>query len=113
ERESGNAKLEEAVAAFREALKEHTRERVPLNWAMTQTNLRLALTRLGEREGGRGSWKRQSWPLARRSRKEPASACRWIGPQTRTIWALRLPISGRARAGRRGSKRQSSRFARP
>src|SRR6266403_126378 len=28
-------KLEEAVVAFREALKERTRERVPLDWAMT------------------------------------------------------------------------------
>jgi hypothetical protein len=31
--------LEEAVAAYREALKEKTRERVPLQWAMTQNNL--------------------------------------------------------------------------
>ena len=30
ERERGTAKLEEAVAAYREALKEYTRERVPL-----------------------------------------------------------------------------------
>ena len=35
ERESGTGKLEEAVAAYREALKERTRERVPLDWAMT------------------------------------------------------------------------------
>ncbi len=43
ERESGTARLEEAVAAFREALKERTRERVPLEWAMTQNNLGNAL----------------------------------------------------------------------
>jgi len=36
ERESGTAKLEEAVVAYREALKELTRERVPLDWAVTQ-----------------------------------------------------------------------------
>ena len=41
---------EEAVAAFREALKEWTRERVPLDWAMTQNNLGDALERLGECE---------------------------------------------------------------
>jgi hypothetical protein len=35
-RESGTERLEEAVAAYREALKERTRERVPLYWAMTQ-----------------------------------------------------------------------------
>ena len=39
ERESGMARLEEAVAAYREALEECTRERVPLDWAMTQNNL--------------------------------------------------------------------------
>ncbi len=54
ERESGTGKLEEAVAAFREALKEQTRERVPLEWAATQNNLGNALTRLGERESGTG-----------------------------------------------------------
>jgi hypothetical protein len=34
-RESGTARLEEAVAAHRDALKEKTRERVPLQWAPT------------------------------------------------------------------------------
>ena len=52
ERESGTARLEEAVAAFRDALKERTRERVPLDWAMTQNNLGNALWRLGQRESG-------------------------------------------------------------
>jgi len=52
ERESGTKRLEEAVAAFREALKEYTRERVPLHWAMTQNNLGNALMDLGERESG-------------------------------------------------------------
>jgi tetratricopeptide (TPR) repeat protein len=61
ERESGTARLEtarlttqleEAVSAYREALQENTRERVPLDWAMTQINLGNALFRLGERESG-------------------------------------------------------------
>ena len=34
-----------------QALKERTRERVPLDWAMTQNNLGNALSMLGEREG--------------------------------------------------------------
>ena len=51
-RESGTARLEEAVAAFREALQENTRARVPLHWAMTQMNLGNALETLGERESG-------------------------------------------------------------
>ena len=62
ERESGTARLEEAVAAYRAALEERTRERVPLDWAMTQNNLGNALTDTrGARErhgaaggGGRG-----------------------------------------------------------
>ncbi len=52
QRESGTAGLEEAVAAYRAALEELTRERVPLDWAATQNNLANALGRLGERESG-------------------------------------------------------------
>src|SRR5258707_2724820 len=52
ERESGTARLEEAVAAYREALKEYSRERVPLDWATTQNNLGTALQALGARESG-------------------------------------------------------------
>jgi len=51
-RESGTARLEEAVAAYRAALEQRTRERVPLDWARTQNNLGTALARLGERESG-------------------------------------------------------------
>jgi tetratricopeptide (TPR) repeat protein len=47
-----NQSLGEAVAAYREALKEYTRERVPLDWAMTQNNLGAALRTLGARESG-------------------------------------------------------------
>jgi exonuclease VII small subunit len=52
ERESGTARLEEAVAAYRAALEEQTRDRVPLQWALTQMNLGTALHALGERESG-------------------------------------------------------------
>ena len=49
-----NAALEAAVATYREALKEYTRERerAPLQWATTQNNLGTALGTLGERESG-------------------------------------------------------------
>jgi tetratricopeptide (TPR) repeat protein len=47
-----SAWLEEAVAAYRAALEVHTRERVPLDWAMIHDNLGNALSRLGEREAG-------------------------------------------------------------
>ena len=49
ERESGTARLEQAVAAYTEALKERTRERVPLAWAATQNNLGQAIQILRER----------------------------------------------------------------
>ena len=52
ERESGTARLEEAVAAYRAALEERTRDKVPLQWAMTQMNLGNALRNLGDRESG-------------------------------------------------------------
>jgi hypothetical protein len=39
EREVGTERLEEAAAAFTEALKERTRERAPLKWAMVQENV--------------------------------------------------------------------------
>lgn len=52
ERESGTARLQEAVAAYRAALEERTRDRVPLQWALTQNNLGNALRTLGEGERG-------------------------------------------------------------
>ena len=52
ERESGTDKLQDAVTAYRDALKEYTRNRVPLDWARTQMNLGNALKTLGERESG-------------------------------------------------------------
>ena len=45
-------RLEEAIATFRETLKEWTREREPLDWARAQNNLSNALIQLGVREGG-------------------------------------------------------------
>ena len=52
ERETGTARLEAAVEAYTAALKEWTRDRVPLQWATTQNNLGTALRTLGERESG-------------------------------------------------------------
>lgn len=51
-RETGTVRLEEAVAAFRSALEEYTRARVPLYWATVESNLGEALQILGERESG-------------------------------------------------------------
>ena len=48
--ETGTKRLGEAVEAYRAALQKQTRERVLLDWAMTQNNLGSALRGLGERE---------------------------------------------------------------
>jgi tetratricopeptide (TPR) repeat protein len=52
ERQRNVAPLEEAIAAFQQALLEQ--ERVPLEWAMTQNNLGETLTSLGERQNDTG-----------------------------------------------------------
>src|SRR5262249_56597958 len=49
ERGGGTAKFEEAVVAFGEALKERTRERVPLDWAASLGGQGVALTVIAER----------------------------------------------------------------
>jgi hypothetical protein len=50
-RESGTARLEEAVAAYGEALKERTREHVPLEWAMSTGHQGVALILLADMRG--------------------------------------------------------------
>lgn len=49
EGESSTKHLEQAVEAYRAALQERTRERVPLDWAQTQNNLGNALETVGVR----------------------------------------------------------------
>jgi hypothetical protein len=88
-----NEPLEEAVGTYHEVLQEWTRERGPLQWAMTQTNLGNALWRLGERESGTArleeavtayqealqEWTRERGPL------------QWAMTQTNLGNALRRP----------------------
>jgi tetratricopeptide (TPR) repeat protein len=45
-----NAVLAQAIGIYRDVLRESIRERMPLDWAMTQNNLGIALAKLGERE---------------------------------------------------------------
>jgi tetratricopeptide (TPR) repeat protein len=52
ERESGTARLEEAVVAYRAALTDRKGERAPLEGDETQDNLGYALLSLGERQSG-------------------------------------------------------------
>jgi hypothetical protein len=74
ERESGTARLEAAVAAYREALQEFTPARVPLQWAMTQVNLGNAL----ERESGTA--RLEPPPIEKPCKNLPPRACRSNGP---------------------------------
>jgi tetratricopeptide (TPR) repeat protein len=52
EQAGDNNALADAAKAYRAALTERTRDRVPFEWAQTQNNLGLVLARLGERESG-------------------------------------------------------------
>jgi tetratricopeptide (TPR) repeat protein len=54
EQSGDNGCLRESIDAYRNALLEHTRDRVPLDWAATQNNLGSVLSTLGERESGTG-----------------------------------------------------------
>jgi tetratricopeptide (TPR) repeat protein len=47
-----NAAIGEAIRAYRDLVAQRPRERVPLDWAMTQNNLGNALQTLGQRESG-------------------------------------------------------------
>jgi tetratricopeptide (TPR) repeat protein len=83
--------LDAAVAALCAALRESTRERVPLQWAVTQSNLGTVLACLGEREQDTGRleaavgaylaatevWARERFPLY------------WAGTQINLGTALR------------------------
>ncbi len=78
-RESGTARLEEAVVAYRAALEEYSRERVPLDWARHRTISAPRSGFSGGARAGRRGWRRLWWPIARRWRNTPASACRSTG----------------------------------
>ncbi len=114
ERESGTARLEEAVAAYRERFKEKTRAGVPLQWAMTQINLGTALLSLGERERGHGAARRGRCRLSRRlAGIDPRARAAPMGhdPDESRHGALKSSASGRG--ARSGSRRPSPPIARP
>jgi tetratricopeptide (TPR) repeat protein len=74
-----NEALKQSIAAYDEALKEFTRERVPFDWAGTQNNRGNALKSLGSAKAGRRVWSRRSPPMTRRSRSTRASGRRCNG----------------------------------
>jgi hypothetical protein len=58
ERERTTAHLEEAVAAYRAALEEYTRERAPVDWASAQLDLGNALKASGSARTASRGWRR-------------------------------------------------------
>jgi tetratricopeptide (TPR) repeat protein len=82
ERHSATARFEDAVAAYRAALEEWTREGVPLQWAMTQNNLGNALCALGERESGSGTARFEEAVAAYRAALEE-----WTRERVPVYWA--------------------------
>jgi tetratricopeptide (TPR) repeat protein len=106
-RESGTARLEEAVAAYRAALKERTQERVPLQWAMTQMNLGNALSSLGEREIGTARLEEAVSAYREALKEYTQDRVRSNGRERRTISARRFGASASARAARRVLRRRS------
>jgi hypothetical protein len=106
DRESGTAKLEEAVAVFRGALPEGTHEQMPLDRAWSQSNLGVALLALGSSRPsnltGRRKWPRRgagrptpsppSLPLLKCLEKPP-ELCNFA-----TLFLLRQPLAWRGQS---------------
>jgi tetratricopeptide (TPR) repeat protein len=80
EQSGESTRLEEAVAAYRAALREATRESSPLDWAATQHNLGAALSILGERDSGTG-WLDEAVAAYREALKE------WTRERVPLYWA--------------------------
>jgi tetratricopeptide (TPR) repeat protein len=112
ERETGTVKLEEAVVAHREALKEWIRELAPLQWALTQNDLGVALLSLGWRESGTAKFEEAVAAYREALKEQTRERVPLDWAQTQTNQAMRFPVSGSARAGRRSSKRRLPPIAR-
>ena len=88
ERDPG--RLEPAISAFRKALTERTRDRVPLDWAATQANLGQALAALGASESGTARLEEavQAYRLALQERTRDHAPLDWAVTQTDLAEAL-------------------------
>jgi hypothetical protein len=92
QRENGTKRLEEAVTAYRKAFKVITRERAPLDWAAIQSNLGIALGRLGSGRVGPQPhvWNRRSvaYREALKERTQERVPLDWAATQTALATAL-------------------------
>jgi tetratricopeptide (TPR) repeat protein len=102
ERESGTARLEEAVAAYRTALADLTPRQMPLKWATAQDNLGITLSTLGERESGTARLKEAvtAYRAALKERTRERVPLDWAATQNNlgtALWILGGRESGTAR----------------
>ena len=96
-----NQALHDAITAYREALTEFTRERVPPHWAQRRTTSATHSGRSGNARGAPRALKRPSPPTARRSGMHPRARAAPMGdnaeqPRQRA-WTLGQRESGTAR----------------
>lgn len=109
-RESGTARLEEAVAAYRSALRERTRCRVASDWAGTQNNFGNALAALGERETGTARLKEEveAYRAALLERTRERAPLEWA--ITSFNWAeAELALAARSEPARARALREAAR----
>ena len=92
EREPGIARLEEAVRAYKAALKVWTRKDAPDAWAWTQANLGIALGILGQREPGTARLEKAlcAYEAALEVRTHDAAPLLWAGVQANRGTVLRI-----------------------
>src|SRR5512132_4121312 len=86
-----NPALADAIDRYRALLARRTRERVPLDWAATQTNLGNALKTLGERESGTRRLEEavEAYHAALQQRTRERVPLDWAATQTNLGNALR------------------------
>ena len=92
ERESGTARLQEAVEAHRAALLEYTRERVPLQWATSQEQPGQCAIEAGERESGTARLQKavEAYRAALLEYQREPLPLQWAMAQNNLAIALRL-----------------------
>ena len=96
----------EAVEAHGAALQELTRDRVPLEWAMTQNNLGLVLASLGGRERDTTLLEEAVAAFRGALEERPRERVPLDWALTQNNWEMRLSGSVSGKRGRSGSRRR-------
>ena len=98
-------RLKEAVVAFRAALEEFTRDRMPLEWAIMQNNLGNALRAFGEREEGTDRLEEavSAYRATLEEWTHERAPMQWAGTNN---WGSRSRSSANVKEERIGSKRR-------